>query len=161
MPEITGVVTAKSEKGIMIDQLGERWANWSNFEYRGTPFVTDVKKGDVVCVTYTEKEWPDGGKSLFISVIDRVTQSRDVTPPVEVPFYEPPPPGWGDTPQAQPAPREWGFEQKDKLMLAESCIKAASTLYAASIAAHGIPMPPPEEFGDYWRAVRKQAMETL
>lgn len=151
MPEITGTVTAKSEKGIMIDQLGERWANWSNIEYRGTPFDTTVQKGDVVCITYTEKEWPDGKKSLFISVIDKVTQAQDVTP-TYMPDDFPLPDGPYET---RAAPAYGAMSSKDALILQENAITATSMMYAACLNAQIIAkMPTPAEFGAYRKAIQ-------
>lgn len=165
MPEITGVVTAKSEKGIMVDQLGERWAIWSNIEYRGEPFNTNVKKGDVVCITYAEKEWPDGKKTIFISVIDRVTQAQDVTLPdvgsdrqaawEASGNFGPPPDDWQPViAQTPPAPAYGPVSGKDALMAKMNAIKATSELYAACIEA-GLykKLPTPDEISSYAEAI--------
>ena len=80
MPEITTTVKAKSEYGIKVEGK-EDWWNWSQPEYRGTPFNTQVQAGDRVQITYAEKEYPDGKIKTFISTIDKVTQADVPFPP--------------------------------------------------------------------------------
>lgn len=68
-----GVVTAKSQYGIMLDDE-DSWLNWSKEEYRHGDWEADVaKKGDAVVVEVDEK-----GK--FISSIKVTGSSQDVTP---------------------------------------------------------------------------------
>lgn len=154
MPEITGVVAAKSGYGIKLDR-NEDWWNWSKVEYRGQPFDTTVQKGDTVRVVYNqqEKQDPDTGEPItktFISVIDRVVTSRDVTPPDPDDWPE----DEAEAPQTPPAAREWGVGGKDLLMAKENAIKVAGEIYAACIVA-GIykTLPTPDTITAYAEAI--------
>ena len=156
MPEITGVVTAKSAYGIMLDELGERWCNWSREDMRGEPFDTTVQKGDVVCITYQETEKKDGTPATYISVIDKVTQSRDVTP-ADTPYEFPPPEGepLPDGPhETRSAPAYSPVSGKDALMAKMNALKCAGELYAACINA-GVykKLPTPDEISAYAEAI--------
>lgn len=68
----SGVVTAKSQYGIMLDNE-DQWFNWSkNEEHRGTLQDKEaVQKGDAVRIEH-EGRWING--------LEFISQSQDVTP---------------------------------------------------------------------------------
>ena len=145
MPEITGVVAAKSDYGIKLDR-NEDWWNWSKVEYRAEPFDTTVQKGDTVRVVYAEA---DNGK-VYISVIDRVVTSRDVTPPDPSDWPEDEP----EPPERRPAAQEWTYRDKDALMAKMNAIKVAGELYAACITAGIVKtLPTPDTITAYAEAI--------
>lgn len=149
MPTRMGAVSAKSAYGIMLDGKDE-WVNYSKPEYRGSPWEADsVVKGDVVQI-----ETDDSGK--FIKSICRVSQGQDVTLPGD----------FGEAPGLAPIEVEpisqWGYREKDKLMLQESCIKSAVTIFAACVTV-GLykQLPTSEVILAYSQALAKHAMEQV
>jgi hypothetical protein len=113
MPEVSGVVTARSQYGIKIDD-SEEWFNWSKPDFRGEPWeADDATKGKRVVAEV------DGKYIQTIKVLDGESQS----------FTE------DDHESVPSAAGEWGFEQKDRLMCRESCAKSATAIFAASIQA--------------------------
>lgn len=118
MPELTGIVTAKSEFGIKLDVHGDDWLNWSREEYRKEPWEADkAEKGKYVVCTVGER-----GK--YISTIKVLSDGPQPTQP------ESPP---GET--KDPGPPVWGLSGKDTLIAKISSVKTAGELYAACITA--------------------------
>ncbi len=126
MPEITGTVKAKSQYGVKMQDDGEWW-NWSRVEYRGEPFDTSVVAGDMVHVEYAQA---DNGKT-YISTIAKVTTApSDPFEPEDIRSLAPP----GEL-VAAPAEATWGFEQKDKSIMFQTCLKAAALQWVESLRA--------------------------
>ena len=140
MSEWTGVVVAKSENGIKVVDKGA-WLNWSLPEYRGTPFDSNVKAGDRVRIEYSEVE-KNGEKRTYISVIENLSRP---SAPVDEPFPAvddfPPDEGFpgdeagtpypGGAPDATESP-VGAITDKDRLIVRQVCIKAASEALAIS-----------------------------
>ena len=140
MPEITGIIKAKSQYGVKMTDDGEWW-NWSKPEYRGQPFDTSVVAGDTVHVEYAEA---DSGK-VYISTIGKVTGRAPKPLPAEFDadgeFVDELTDDGEAPPRLQPEPPdrlsdgpEWGYHHKDVLMFIESCAKGACGVYAAALA---------------------------
>lgn len=136
MPEITGTIKAKSQYGVKMTDDGDWW-NWSKPEYRGQPFDTSVVAGDTVHVEYAEA---DSGK-VYISTIGKIT-AKAAEFDADGEFVDEPQCDDGEAPPRLPqeAPQElsgrgWGFEQKDKSILAQTCLKAAALQWVESLRA--------------------------
>ncbi len=148
MPEIVTTVKAKSAYGIKVEGK-EDWWNWSQPEYRGQPFNTEVKTGDRVQITYAEKEYPDGVTKTFISTIDKVTTAseRETAVLQDDPFSPdtgigddrafPTDAGRGGTSEASAPEVIYGQEiwAKDKLRARTDCIACATGIYKSVIEA--------------------------
>ncbi len=129
MPEITTTVKAKSQYGIKVEGK-EDWWNWSQPEYRGTPFNTQVQAGDRVQITYAEKEYPDGVTKTFISTIDKVITADVPYPPNdEFPPDDPFPPDAPEAPDSAP-------DQQDGQFRSPKDFRRTSAL-AQAVAYHG------------------------
>lgn len=143
MANLIGVVTARSQYGIKVDDEPE-WFNWSKEEYRTLPWDADkaVKGACVICEV-------DGKYIKSIKVDD------DQAPPKEVSGFDP------DAPT--PAPIEvWNYEKKDRLMCRESCAKSACSIFAASITT-GIYKTHPDVSAvtAYAQALEKWCLEAI
>ena len=154
MPETTGVVTGfiQNRDGAVfgLKVSGEEYL-YSVEDYRGTPFQNDrVSVGNSVRIEWAPFTNKQGKEKKYANVLE-VLDSAEPDP-----FEEEPEPS-----QAAPEGQRWGFEQKDRLQLKESCIKAASLMFAARSEALKVDMPTIEQFGDYWRAVERLALRTL
>ena len=140
MSEWTGVVVAKSENGIKVKDKGP-WLNWSLPDYRGTPFDSDVKAGDKVRIEYAAVE-KDGNKRTYISVIENLSRASSFSSrPEDADNPFPPEEGFtsdgdfkGDnempTDAAESPPA--GTIDKDRLIVRQVCVKAASEALAIS-----------------------------
>jgi hypothetical protein len=129
LSEWTGVVVAKSENGIKVVDKGA-WLNWSLPDYRGTPFDSDVKAGDRVRIEYSEVE-KNGEKRTYISVIENLSRPQtDVPfpPDDEMPF----PPESSSFPPDAPSDTPEATIDKDRLIVRQVCVKAASEALAIS-----------------------------
>ena len=128
MPEHKGTVAAKSEYGIKFSEDGP-WFNWAREDKQGTPFH-DVSKGDSVRMEYGTYDKKDGSKGYNIYVIENLS-----APVADEPFppegsiareaLDPFPPDATGSPPAT-------ITDKDRLIVRQVCVKAASEALAIS-----------------------------
>ena len=147
MPETTGVVTdlIKKRDGAVfgIKVAGEEYL-YSFPEYRGEPFdEEDVYEGRFVRLEYNDQE-KAGKVKHYVSVLE---VQHETVP---------------ESPRTPPVAREWGYEHRDRLMARESCCKAATAIFAASITA-GIYKTHPDVSAvtDFAGALEKWVLEAI
>lgn len=138
MPEKTGTVTSlitnpkKNNEVFGLNIDGDEYL-YSFEEYRGEPFDLGlVGVGCKVGVEYQDVE-KAGKTKRYISVLE-VLREGDPADPL---------PGLGRvdrTPDTQVS--EWGYRQRDILVLLESCTKGACGVYAAALAGGALKAMP-------------------
>jgi hypothetical protein len=153
MPEKVGTITGFIKKrdqtvfGLNLD--GDEYL-YSFPDKRAEPWDADkVKVGDVVRIEYSPYE-KAGQTKQYLAVIERLDGAQPPTPSI---------PGEPGQPTAS---TDWGYEQKDRLMCRESCLKTAGNIFAASIqAGHFEHHPPHGLVTDYARALEKWCLGAL